>query len=88
MKIDYRKKFLKELSKIPPPTRSRMETFVFEELPKANSIFEIGIAEQMKDYPSHYKVRFGSYRIGFKIENDRVILEKALHRKDIYRHFP
>jgi mRNA interferase RelE/StbE len=42
----------------------------------------------MKGYPSYYKVRFGSYRIGFKMENDRVILERALHRKDIYRHFP
>jgi len=88
MKIDYRKKFLKELSKIPAATRSRMETFVFEDLPEANSIFEIGTAEQMKGYPSYHKIRFGSYRIGLKMENDIVILEKALHRKDIYRHFP
>lgn len=88
MKIDYRKSFLKELSKIPSGTRSRMEDFVFEELPKANSIFDIGIVEQMKGYRSYYKVRFGSYRIGLKMENDTVILERALHRKDIYRYFP
>ena len=88
MKIDYRKSFLKELSKIPSGTRSRMEDFVFEELPKANSIFNIGIVEQMKGYHSYYKVRFGSYRIGLKMENDTVILERALHRKDIYRYFP
>ena len=65
-----------------------MEDFVFKELPKANSVFEIGIVEQMKGYPSYYKVRFGSYRIGIKIENDTIILERALHRKDIYRYFP
>lgn len=88
MKTDYRKKFLKELSKIPPSARSKMETFVFEELPQANSIFEMGTAEQMKGYPAYYKVRFGSYRIGLKLESDRVIVERALHRKDIYRHFP
>ena len=88
MKISYRKKFLKELSKIPSPTRLRMETFVFEELPSANSIFEIGTVEQMKGYPTYFKVRFGPYRIGFKMENDTVILERALHRKDIYKHFP
>jgi len=88
MKITYRKRFLKELSKIPLQTRMAMETFVFEDLPKANSIFEIGNAEQMKGYPTYFKVRFGSYRIGFKMENDKVILERALHRKDIYRHFP
>ena len=50
MKIDYRKSFLKEPSKIPSETRLRMENFVFEELPEANSIFEIGIVEQMKGY--------------------------------------
>lgn len=88
MKIDYRKRFLKELSNIPSGIRSRMENFVFEELPKANSIFELGTVEQMKGYPLYYKIRFGSYRIGLKMKNDKVILERALHRKDIYRYFP
>jgi mRNA interferase RelE/StbE len=88
MKIVYRKSFLKELSKIPSETRLKMEIFVFEELPKANSIFEVGTIEQMKGYRSYYMVRFGSYRIGLKLENDKVIMEKALHRKDIYRYFP
>jgi len=88
MKTDYRKRFLKELSKIPSETRSRIEDFVFEKLPKVKSIFELGIVEQMRGYPTYYKVRFGSYRIGLRMENDKVILERALHRKDIYRHFP
>ena len=34
MKIEYRKKFLKELSKILSGIRIKMEVFVFEELPK------------------------------------------------------
>ena len=88
MKIDYRKKFLKELSKIPAGVRFKMENFVFETLPKANTIFEVGSVEQLKGYRSYYKVRFGSYRIGLKIKNNTVILERALHRKDIYRCFP
>jgi len=79
---------LKDLAKIPSKTRKRIEIFVFKQLPKTNSIFEMGIVEQMKGYHSCYKVRFGSYRIGFKIENDVVLLERALHRKDIYRYFP
>ena len=88
MKVEYRKGFLKELAKIPSGTRLRMEKLVFEELPKADSIFELGVVEQMKGYRSYYKVRFGSYRIGLKVENDTVILERALNRKDIYRYFP
>jgi len=88
MKIDYRKRFLKELSKIPTEIRSSIESFVFKELPKANSIIELGRVEKMKGYPSYYKIRFGSYRIGLRIKNDKVILERVLHRKDIYRYFP
>jgi len=88
VKIEYRKKFLKELSKIPIGERLRIEHFVFKELPKANSIFEIGNVEQMKGYPSYCKIRFGQYRIGLKTKKDRIIFERALHRKDIYRYFP
>lgn len=88
MKVYYRKKFLKELSKIPSKTRLRMEEFVFEALPKANSIFELRKVEQLKGYTSFFKVRFGSYRIGLKLENETVIVERALHRNNIYRFFP
>ncbi len=88
MKVNFRKRFLKELSRIPSEMRSKMESFVFKELPRADSIFELGAVEQMKGYPSYFKVRFGLYRIGLKMEKGKVILERALHRKDIYRHFP
>ena len=88
MKVEYRKRFLKELSKIPSDTRSKVEKFVFEDLPKANSIYDIGFIEQMKGYRSYYKVRFGSYRIGLKFEGGKAVFERALHRRDIYRYFP
>lgn len=83
MKIVFRKKFLKELAKIPSKTRKQIEKFVFEELPKLDSIDQINRLERMKGYPGYYKLRFGSYRVGIKIENDIIILEKALHRKDM-----
>ena len=88
MKIEYRKRFLKELAKIPSKNRIKIEKFVFEELPELDSIFESGKIEQMKGYPSYYKVRFGSYRVGLKMENEIVILERVLDLKDIYRYYP
>ena len=57
-------------------------------MPSANTISEAGKIEAMKGYPNYYKVRFGSYRIGIKIEKDRVVFERVLHRKEIYRFFP
>lgn len=88
MKVQYRKRFLKELSNIPSETRQRIEKFVFEDLPETNSISNLGVIEQMKGYRSYYKVRFGSYRIGLKIDQEKIILERVLHRRDIYRYFP
>lgn len=88
MRVRYQKLFLKELASIPPNLRARIEQFVFEELPRAESLEQTGKAERMKGYPGFYKARFGDYRIGMRMEGDSVILERALHRKDIYRKFP
>jgi mRNA interferase RelE/StbE len=88
MKIEYQKRFLKDLSKIPSKNRLKIEKFVFEELPQSETIFDTGIIEQMKGYRSYYKVRFASYRIGLRFEKDSVVLERVLHRRDIYRYFP
>lgn len=88
MKVDYRKRFLKELSKIPSPIRQEIETFVFDDIPALNNFSQCNKIERMKGYPHHFKVRFGSYRVGIKIEEDALIFERVLHRKEIYRYFP
>lgn len=88
MNVEYRKRFLKELAKIPPPIRKKIEVLVFEEIPALDSLSRSGKAEQMKGYPGFYKVRFGDYRVGLRVEGDAVIVERVLHRKDIYRYFP
>ncbi len=88
MNVKYRKRFLKELAVIPSGIRREIEKFVFEDLPRIRSLSESGRVERMKGYPSYFKVRFGDYRIGIKARKDTVILERALHRKDIYRYFP
>jgi mRNA interferase RelE/StbE len=88
LKVKYRKKFLKELAHIPSQFRSSIEKFVFKELPQIDSITDSRKIIKLQGYPNYYKVRFGSYRIGLKIDNDELILERVLHRKDIYRYFP
>lgn len=88
MKVEYRKRFLKELSKIPLKIRGNIEQFVFEETPNAESLSEIGRLEKMKGYSLYYKARFGVYRVGVLATEDRIVFERVLHRKAIYRHFP
>ena len=88
MTIEYRKKFLKELSKIPLPYRTNIENFVFEYLPKLKSINEANRIEKMKGYHDYYKIRFGSYRVGIRFSDKILTLERVLHRKEIYKYFP
>jgi len=88
-KIEYTKRFLKELSKLPKEIRAKVEKIVFEELLSANP-FDLGYLEQMTGYPDKYKIRIGRYRIGITIDktNKLLICQRIVHRKDIYRVFP
>ena len=88
MKVEFRKRFLKELSTVPAPYREAIEKFVFEELPQLASITSSGKIERLKGYPGYYKVRFGDYRVGIATEADTIILERVLHRKEIYKYYP
>jgi mRNA interferase RelE/StbE len=88
MRVEYRKNFLRELAKIPAKERKEIENLVFNVLPNTTDFYSLRIFEQMKGYPSYYKARVGDYRIGVQFHNDLITLEKVLHRKEIYRHFP
>ena len=88
-KVEYTKRFLKELSKLPNKVKVQAERVVFEELPLTNP-FDLGYVEHMTGYPDKYKIRIGKYRIGLTIDkpNKLVICERIAHRRDIHRIFP
>jgi mRNA interferase RelE/StbE len=88
-KVEYKKRFLKELSKVPGDIQIQAEKIVFDDLTSGNP-FNLGYLEQMRGYPDKYKIRIGQYRIGISIDkqNEVVICSRIAHRKDIYRLFP
>jgi mRNA interferase RelE/StbE len=86
--VEYRKQFLKELAKVPPYQRAVIENFVFNELPSSKSFSESKKIERLTGYPGYFKIRFGDYRVGLHIEGELLVLERVLHRKEIYRYFP
>lgn len=88
MKVEYSKKFLKQLAAVPSDIRLKIESFVFEELVSSLSIYEIGKVEKMKGYDGFYKVRFGNYRLGLVLENEIVAVKTVMHRREIYKFFP
>ena len=60
-KVEYTKRFLKELSNLPNEIQVQAEKIVFKELPSSNP-FDLGYLEHMTDYPDKYKIRIGKYR--------------------------
>ena len=88
-KIEYTKRFLKELSKLPKEIQAKAEKIVFEELLSAKP-FDLGYLERMTGYPDKYKIRIGKYRVGITIDktNRLLICQRIAHHKDIYRVFP
>ncbi|MBL7154555.1 MAG: type II toxin-antitoxin system RelE/ParE family toxin [Phycisphaerae bacterium] len=88
-KIEYTKRFLRELSKLPKETQAKAEKIAFEELLSADP-FDLGYLEQMTGYSDKYKIRIGRYRIGITMNktNKLLICQRIAHRKDIYRVFP
>lgn len=88
-KVEYTKRFLKELAKLPKEIQTKAEEIVFNELPSSNP-FELGYVERMTGYPDKYKIRLGNYRIGITINKDEqvVVCQRVAHRKDIYKIFP
>jgi mRNA interferase RelE/StbE len=86
--VKVNKKFLKDLAKLPLNDRQKIESFVFEESEKIESLESTGGFEKLKGYQTYYRVRFGNYRVGVRYENEILIFERVLHRKEIYRYFP
>ena len=88
-KVEYTKRFLKELSELPKEVQAQVEGIVFGELLTANP-FSLGYLERMTGYPDKYKIRVGRYRIGITIDKQKnsISCQRIAHRKDIYRLFP
>lgn len=83
----YHKKFLKDLASIPETERLKIERFIFTDVAGQKSFRDLR-AEKLQGYKSYYKIRFGSYRVGLKYENNTLTFERVLHRKEIYKFFP
>ncbi len=88
-RIRYARTFYKELAKLPPEIRKRVESVAFGEAIKDDP-FLAGRTQKLSGYREFYRIRFGSYRVGLRIDTAAKVIEfrRVLHRKEIYRRFP
>jgi mRNA interferase RelE/StbE len=83
-------RFFKDLDKLPESIRARVTDFVANKLPAAENPLASLKLEKLRNSHDCYKVRFGDYRLGLKIDagNRTIRVCRILHRRDIYRYFP
>jgi mRNA interferase RelE/StbE len=86
--VSVNRKVIKDLQKLSPKDEKRIARFIFDELPLIKSMKEIPGLEKLTGYSQFYKVRFGDFRVGIRIEGNEVTVERVLNRKEIYRYFP
>ena len=88
MKVLIRESFWRDYKKIKDKKlRKQVEKVILY----LNSIKNFGEIKQIKRlnwYKNYYRIRIGDYRLGIQLKNWILIIERFLHRKDIYKFFP
>lgn len=88
MRIEFKESFAKDLSKIDSRTLQKVKRII-EKLEQAESLKSISHVKKLKSsLQCYYRIRLDDYRMGFKLENDKITLIRCLHRKEMYRYFP
>ena len=86
MKLKYSKQFIKDVKKY-SRHKKRIADIILE-FQQSDSIRSIKNIKELRSDKDDFRLRTGSFRIGFSIENDTIIFKRFLHRKDIYKYFP
>ncbi len=88
MKVEFLKKFSKDLDDIKSKFVKQSVIRLIELMETADSLDKIPNTKKLKGHKSAYRTRIGDYRLGFFFENSIILLARFLHRKDIYKIFP
>ena len=87
MKVEFLKKFSKDLDGIGSKSIKSNLLKVIELTESVNSLDDIPNTKKLKGNKSAYRIRIGDYRLGFFFENGIILMARFIHRKDIYKLF-
>ncbi len=88
MKVGISKRCQKDIETVSDRKLAAQLYDHIEQLEKSESLEGLPNLKRMKGATDYFRLRIGNYRLGFKQENDAVVLLRFMHRKDIYRYFP
>ena len=88
MKVEFLKKFSKDLNDVRTRPVKQALIRVIELMEETDSLDKIPNTKKLKGHKTAYRTRVGDYRLGFFFENSTILLARFVHRKDIYKIFP
>lgn len=86
MKVLIDRSFERDVKKLPPAVQAKIKLAI-EDILEASSLSTLK-ATKMEGAKNAFRIRVGDYRIGIYLENEVIVLSRALNRKDIYHYFP
>ena len=78
--IEIKPKAIKDVKKIP----KKILITVFDKIELLSDNLQ-GSVKHLTNFTPEYRLRVGDYRILFEIDEDRIIVYRIQHRKDVYR---
>lgn len=79
--------FKRDLSRLLDPAARRRAVATIQAAPALSAIPNLRRLRGGGGIP-HYRMRVGNYRLALTLDGDVVVLERYLHRREIYRRFP
>ena len=79
-KIEFKPQALKDGKKIPKQTLRQ----VFSKIELLSDDLQ-GDVKRLTNFTPEFRLRVGDYRVLFELEDDRIIIYRIRHRKDVYR---
>jgi mRNA interferase RelE/StbE len=88
MKVKYLKSLEKDLRKVnDKKTKQKLKQIVLQ-MKEAKSLDELTSVKKLSGHPNAFRIRVGSYRLGFFYENNTFVVSRFVKRNDIYKLFP
>ncbi|NJL38134.1 MAG: type II toxin-antitoxin system RelE/ParE family toxin [Leptolyngbyaceae cyanobacterium RM2_2_4] len=88
MKVEFKKSFEKDLSRIREVELLQRIQAVIEEIEAVSGLSDLTSIKKLKAEGNYYRIRLGDYRLGLSVNENTVVFVRVLHRKEIYRYFP
>ena len=84
IEIEYSKTLLKDMKKLQKKNAQvyeEIKTVCFEELPNYEKLSDVPNVKKLTNYSDYYRLRIGSYRVGFKKETIEIEIDVEVKDK-------